>query len=129
MTRKKPVNKTRLKPITFFNPETDPDPDRKPTIEQKTDPDPVRLLKVNPAGLYLLEPSGIDILTLIWIGIKIWSKLWERFGSESGIEIENCSGIFRDFICFQNFHSVDISYSNSLIDSSCVFSSTIWQSH
>jgi hypothetical protein len=75
MTRKKPVNKTRLKPITFFNPETDPDPDRKPTIEQKTDPDPVRLLKVNPAGLYLLEPSGIDILTLIWIGIKIWSKL------------------------------------------------------
>jgi hypothetical protein len=35
--------------MTFFNPETDPDPDRKPTFEQKTDPD--RMPKVNPAGL------------------------------------------------------------------------------
>jgi hypothetical protein len=40
------------KPKTFFNPKTDPDPDRKPTFQQKTDPDPDRLPKVNPAGLY-----------------------------------------------------------------------------
>jgi hypothetical protein len=38
----------------FFNPETEPDPDRKPTFEQKTDPDPDRLPKVNPAGLYFI---------------------------------------------------------------------------
>jgi hypothetical protein len=35
--------------MTFFNPETDSD--RKPTFEQKTDPDPDRLPKVHPAGL------------------------------------------------------------------------------
>jgi hypothetical protein len=33
--------------MTFFNPETDPD--RKPTFQQKTDPD--RTQKVKPAGL------------------------------------------------------------------------------
>jgi hypothetical protein len=41
----------RKKQTTFFNPETETDPDQKPTFEQKTDPD--RLTKVNPAGLYL----------------------------------------------------------------------------
>jgi hypothetical protein len=35
----------------FFNPETDTDPDQKPTFKQKTDPDPNGLPKVNPAGL------------------------------------------------------------------------------
>jgi hypothetical protein len=44
--------KNRKKPTTFFNPETDPDLDQKPTFEQKTNPDPDRLPKVNPAGLY-----------------------------------------------------------------------------
>jgi hypothetical protein len=44
--RKKNPKKSR----TFFNPE--PGPDRKPTFEQKTDPDPDRLPKVNTAGLY-----------------------------------------------------------------------------
>jgi hypothetical protein len=34
----------------FSIPETDPD--RKPTFKQKTDADPNRLPKVNPAGLY-----------------------------------------------------------------------------
>jgi hypothetical protein len=28
-------SKNRLKPTTFFNPEIDPDPDRKPTFQQK----------------------------------------------------------------------------------------------
>jgi hypothetical protein len=41
----------RKKPTTFFNPETEPNPDQKPTFEQKTETDPDRLLKVNPAGL------------------------------------------------------------------------------
>jgi hypothetical protein len=45
---KKPFQKTKL--TAFFNPETDPNPDRKLTLEQKTDPDPDRLPKVNPAG-------------------------------------------------------------------------------
>jgi hypothetical protein len=40
---KKP-KKYRKNPKTFFNPETDTD--RKPTFEQKTDPDPDRLPKV-----------------------------------------------------------------------------------
>jgi hypothetical protein len=51
---KKPKNYLK-KPKTFFNPETDLDPDRKPTFEQKTDPDPDRMPKVNPAGLALLS--------------------------------------------------------------------------
>jgi hypothetical protein len=38
--------------MTFFNPATDPNPDQKPTFEQKSDPDPDRLPTVNPAGLY-----------------------------------------------------------------------------
>jgi hypothetical protein len=42
--------KTRKKPTT--------DPDRKPTFEQKTDPDPDRLPKVNPAGLQPLSGCG-----------------------------------------------------------------------
>jgi hypothetical protein len=43
------------KTTTFFNPETKTDPDQKPTFEQKTDPDPDRLSKVNPAaGLYYI---------------------------------------------------------------------------
>jgi hypothetical protein len=44
-------SKKRLKLITFFKLETDSDPDRKPTIKQKTGPDPVLLPKVNPSGL------------------------------------------------------------------------------
>jgi hypothetical protein len=51
--KKKLIGKTDKKklqkPTTFFNPETDPNPDRKPTFKQKSDPDPDRLLKVNPA--------------------------------------------------------------------------------
>jgi hypothetical protein len=42
----------------FFNPETDPDPDRKPTIKQKTDPD--RCQKVNPSGLYFLAMPNMS---------------------------------------------------------------------
>jgi hypothetical protein len=42
--------KNRKKP-TFFKPETETDPDQKPTFEQKTDPDPDRSQKVNPEGL------------------------------------------------------------------------------
>jgi hypothetical protein len=38
--------------MTFFNPETETDPDRKPTLQQKTEPDPDRSQKVNPAVLY-----------------------------------------------------------------------------
>jgi hypothetical protein len=45
------TEKSEKNPTTFFNPETDPDPDRKPTFQQKIDPDPDRLPKVNPAGL------------------------------------------------------------------------------
>jgi hypothetical protein len=37
--------------MSCFNPETDPDSDQKPTFEQKTEPNPDRLPKVNPAGL------------------------------------------------------------------------------
>jgi hypothetical protein len=36
----------------FSIPKTETDPDRKPTFAQKTDPDPDRSQKVNPAGLY-----------------------------------------------------------------------------
>jgi hypothetical protein len=43
---------TIFEKTTFFNPETDPDPNQKPTFEQKTDPDPDRCQKVNAAGLY-----------------------------------------------------------------------------
>jgi hypothetical protein len=45
------LKKTRLKPTTFFNPETDTDTDQKPTFKPKTEPDPNRLPKVNLAGL------------------------------------------------------------------------------
>jgi hypothetical protein len=51
MTVKATKTTFRKKP-DFFNPETDPDPDRKPTFQQKNDPDPNQLQKVNPAGLY-----------------------------------------------------------------------------
>jgi hypothetical protein len=44
--------KTRKKPMTFFNPETETVPDRKPTFEPKTEPDPDRSQKVHPEGLY-----------------------------------------------------------------------------
>jgi hypothetical protein len=50
-TLKKNPEKTRKKKITFFNPETETDPDRKPTFAQKTEPDPDRSPKVKPAGL------------------------------------------------------------------------------
>jgi hypothetical protein len=45
------TKKHTKKTITFFNPKTDPDPDRKLIFEQKHDPDPYQLPKVNPAGL------------------------------------------------------------------------------
>jgi hypothetical protein len=48
--------KNRKKPNAFFNPETETDPDQKPTFEQKTDSDPDRSQKVNPAGLYPIYP-------------------------------------------------------------------------
>jgi hypothetical protein len=51
--KKQKKRKKQKKTTTFFNPETDPDLDQKPTFEQKTYPDPDRLPKVNPAGLYL----------------------------------------------------------------------------
>jgi hypothetical protein len=44
----------------FFNPETDPDHDRKLTIKQKTDRDPNRCQKVNPAGLYFLAMPNMS---------------------------------------------------------------------
>jgi hypothetical protein len=43
--------KKKKKKTTFFFPETETDPDRKPTFKQKTDPDPDRPQKVNSAGL------------------------------------------------------------------------------
>jgi hypothetical protein len=52
-TCKKPLfEKTEKNPNAFVNPETETDPDQKPTFEQKMDPDPDRSQKVNPAGLY-----------------------------------------------------------------------------
>jgi hypothetical protein len=51
-----------------------------------------------------LEPSGIDILTSV--GIGIWSKRRDRFG----IGIEYSIGIFRGLWFCQFSHSVDISY-------------------
>jgi hypothetical protein len=36
----------------YLTPEKNRPNDRKPTFEQKTDPDPNRLPKVKPAGLY-----------------------------------------------------------------------------
>jgi hypothetical protein len=50
-TKQKLFEKTDKKPRTFFNPKTNPDPDRKPSFEQQDDPDPDRCQKVNPAGL------------------------------------------------------------------------------
>jgi hypothetical protein len=50
------LNKPKKTTTTFFNPKTETNPDRKPTFEQKNDPDPDRYQKVNPAGLYC-EPS------------------------------------------------------------------------
>jgi hypothetical protein len=35
---------------TFFNPESETDPDLKPTFAGKTEPDPDRSQKVKPAG-------------------------------------------------------------------------------
>jgi hypothetical protein len=43
--------KKRKKTITFFNPETETDPNRKPIFAQKIEPDPDRSQKVKPAGL------------------------------------------------------------------------------
>jgi hypothetical protein len=40
------LKKTQQKPMTFFYPEINPDPDRKPTFKQKTSPDPDRCQKV-----------------------------------------------------------------------------------
>jgi hypothetical protein len=48
--------------MTFFNPETDPDPDLKPTFEQKTDPDPNRLQKSIPQGRVLVASQLKSIL-------------------------------------------------------------------
>jgi hypothetical protein len=48
---KKNFLKKLKKRTTFFQSQTETDPDRKPTFEQKTDPDPDRSQKVNPAGL------------------------------------------------------------------------------
>jgi hypothetical protein len=45
------TGENRIKPATFFNPETETDPDQKPTFKQKTDPDPDRSRKVKTAGL------------------------------------------------------------------------------
>jgi hypothetical protein len=50
-TKNEKSEKNRKKTRTFSNPETDPDPDRKPTFVQKTEPEPDRLPKVKPAGL------------------------------------------------------------------------------
>jgi hypothetical protein len=44
------LSKNLVKPTTFFNPENDPDPNRKQTFKKNTDPDPDRLPKVNSAG-------------------------------------------------------------------------------
>jgi hypothetical protein len=61
----------------FFNPETDTDPDRKPTFEHKTDPDPDRLPKVNPSGLFRGDKIWIQIDQNTCRGTKlrsIWTK-------------------------------------------------------
>jgi hypothetical protein len=47
LKKNRKTEKTRKKTRTFFN----PDPDRKPTIVRKTEPEPDRLPKANPAGL------------------------------------------------------------------------------
>jgi hypothetical protein len=49
--QKKLLEKNGKKRLLFFNPETETDPDRKPTFEQKTDPDPDRSQKLNPPGI------------------------------------------------------------------------------
>jgi hypothetical protein len=51
-TKKSFSEKTEKKKRTFLNPKTEPNPDRKPTFEQKIDPDPDRMPKIKPAGLY-----------------------------------------------------------------------------
>jgi hypothetical protein len=48
-----------------INPETETDPDRKPTFEQKTDPDPDQSQKVNPAGLYYVVGRHLTHATII----------------------------------------------------------------
>jgi hypothetical protein len=51
-TGKKKFSKKPKKNRQLFSiPKTETDPDRKPNFEQKTDPDPDRCQKVNPAGL------------------------------------------------------------------------------
>jgi hypothetical protein len=45
---------------------------------------------------FVVEPSGIDILTSVGIEIGIWSILRVRFGI--GIGIENSFRIFRNFV-------------------------------
>jgi hypothetical protein len=70
--------------MTFFNLETEPDPDRKPTFEQKTDPDPDRLPK---EGLYQLqcEPEIVPNINPI-----LKSLILGRFGSSWTHMIGNC---------------------------------------
>jgi hypothetical protein len=57
-TRKK-TEKNLKKPTTFFKPETETDPDQKPTFEQKTDPDPDRSQKINPEGVQCVVLKNI----------------------------------------------------------------------
>jgi hypothetical protein len=45
--------KKTAKNDAFFNPETDPDPDQRPSFWHKNRPDPDARHKINPAGLYL----------------------------------------------------------------------------
>jgi hypothetical protein len=49
------------------NPETETNPDQKPTFEQKTDPDPDRCQKVNPAELYFPLLEILDLRFCLFI--------------------------------------------------------------
>jgi hypothetical protein len=44
--QKKLFEKNEKKRLLFFNPETETDPDRKPTFEPKNDPDPDRYVRI-----------------------------------------------------------------------------------
>jgi hypothetical protein len=51
--------------MTFFNPETDPDPDLKPTFEQKTETDPDRLPKAKSLSRIALA-SMHNTIFFVW---------------------------------------------------------------
>jgi hypothetical protein len=79
----------------LFNPETETDPDRKPTFAQKTDPDPDQSQKVKTAGLY----NTPDLFRLE-LHFSIWG--WGIEGSLRIVNISLMSGVAKlvtSFLC------------------------------